>query len=341
MICPTCGTHIPDGLVRCPACHASVGMTIAMPTLQGRWCPSCGAGVGWEDEVCPHCGLPLTSEWGAPIAQNEAPVEERQAEVAEDSLEAMEDESAQTKAIPRIESAIPPEDSSESRVAAHEAMPGVGRIVFAGILAIAMVCGLVVYITQPWAPPADSIRATEEADTTMAGFPGTVESLSGQDNAGTTVVALSGDDATYAELMELYEKLGRYEARADASEALFAQVGFGPDKDARINAKRECEALAIDVSNVMANLGQIDVSSGTYVAERDNLTTLGSWLRNRVDALKAAWVASSESNDPAADEQALRALLLVDHDENGFSVYRGLFEQNYGAWQPQKKEASQ
>lgn len=307
-------------------------MTIAMPTLQGRWCPSCGSAVGWEDEVCPHCGLPLEGEWGAPLPQKEVPDEPE--ELTEGSLEELSEEAADTRVIPRIESAIPPEDDSESMVAAHEEMPTIGRILFAGVLAIAMVWGLVLTITQPWEPSPEPQRATEEADTSMAGFPGTVESLSGQDNGGEVIATLTGDDATYAELVELYDKLGRYAARADESEALFAQIGFGPDKDARANAKRECEALAIDVSNVMANLGQIDMSSGTYVVDRDNLVNLGSWLRNRVDALKQAWIASAESNDPVADETAIRELLLKDHNESGISTYKELFDQNYGAWRP-------
>ena len=93
-------------------------MTIAMPTLQGRWCPSCGSAVGWEDEVCPHCGLPLEGEWGAPLPQKEVPDEPE--ELTEGSLEELSEEAADTRVIPRIESAIPAERDPQSKVVANE-----------------------------------------------------------------------------------------------------------------------------------------------------------------------------------------------------------------------------
>ncbi len=57
MICPNCSTSIPDGVLRCPACHADLAATTMIPRLQGRWCPSCGALVPDGRETCPSCGM--------------------------------------------------------------------------------------------------------------------------------------------------------------------------------------------------------------------------------------------------------------------------------------------
>ena len=45
-----------------------------MPAMLGRWCPSCGVALAWDEEVCHHCGLPLEPAWRA-----EEPGDERTA----------------------------------------------------------------------------------------------------------------------------------------------------------------------------------------------------------------------------------------------------------------------
>ena len=340
MICPACSTHIPDGSVICPACHASVGMTMAMPVLQGRWCPSCGVSVDWEDEVCPNCGLPMERAWGQPIPQSQQAALLTVEEMTPD--EQVEIEEQDTKVIPRIESALPAENDPTSKVAIHEAMPRIRGMLLAGVASIALIGGAALALSHPWNPDAYSTRATEEADTSMAGFPGTVESLSGQDsNDGAPVEVLSGDDATYAELVEAYNKLAKYEERANESETLFLEVAFGDDLDEQARGKRELDALAIDVSNLIEGLEQIDVTSGTYVDQRDNLLTLANWMRNRVDTLGAAWKADVESADAAADQESLMALLTKDNDDSGQSTYKTLFDEHYEEWKPEVQEESE
>lgn len=342
MICPTCGTHIPDGSLVCPACHASVSLTMAMPQLEGRWCPSCGTLMGWDDEVCPSCGLPVERAWGAP--RPEQPVDQAaegqpSAPPEPTPAEAIASETDDTRSIPRIESAIPAERDPRSKVVVNEGMPSRRSLTLAAVASVALVCGIALAITHPWNPDAFSIKATQEADTSMAGFPGTVETLSGQDSTGSPAVeALTGDDATYAQLSEAYEKLGSYARRADESEELFGEVAFGGDLDERTRGKREAETLAIDVSNLIAALGETDVTSGTYVTELEHLTTLGNWLRNRVDSLVAAWRADLESENPAAEEQRIRSILATDVGEDGRNAYKVLFDDNYGSWAPEHKE---
>lgn len=279
----------------------------------------------------------MEKAWGQPLAQGsqEPPVVAEPATLEEQIAEEEQD----TRAIPRIESALPAENDPTSKVAIHEAMPRIRGVLLAGVASLALVSGIALALSHPWDPEAYSTRATEEADTSMAGFPGTVETLTGQDSPdGTPVEVLSGDDATFAELTEAYGKLGRYKERAAENEALFLEVAFTDDLDARTSGKRELEALAIDVSNIIERLGQVDVTSGTYAEDRDNMLTLASWLRNWVDTLGEAWAADVASTDPAADEESLRAMLAADNDESGQSTYRTLFEQSYESWEPKQKQ---
>ena len=238
----------------------------------------------------------------------------------------------------RIESAVPPEHDPESKVAEQEVMPRVRAVMLAAVASLALVGGLALYITHPWAPADNSIKATKEADTSMAGFPGTVEALTGQDSAGNAPAqSLTGDEATYALLVEAHEKLGRYAARADENLADFDKLAFGDDAEARAQAKRDLDALAIDVSNLVADIGRIDVSSGTYEQDREHLATLASWLRNRIDTMAAAWQAVYEAADPAAEEQRLRALMAADDNPDGTNGYKALFDESYEAWRPQQQ----
>jgi hypothetical protein len=321
-----------------------VGVTQMMPALQGRWCPSCGVAVAWEDEVCPSCGLPLERPWDVPIevrTRSEAAAAEAQmTPLPEDEPEVpVVDETSDTRTMARIESAIPAEDDPESKIAVQERMPRTRAFLLASIASAMLIIGLALWITHPWDPNANSIKATEERDTSMAGFPGTVESLSGQDDRGDSVVEVpSGDDATFAQLSDAYEKLGRYEARADESTELFYDKAIDGTLDERSQGKRDSAALAIDVSNLIDTLNQVDVTSGTYAEDLENLLTLGNWLRNRVDRISSAWDAALASKNPKADEASLMALLEAENGEDGKNAYEKLFDDNYEQWKPERKE---
>ena len=304
-----------------------------MPVLRGRWCPSCGSAVGWHDEVCSNCGLPLEQEWAMPAHA----VAETTAQNAGDETVGPSEagESPSTQEAPHIESAIPAEDDPTSKVAALEVIPRTSRFLVASIASIIFVCGIALALTHPWNTDAYSIKATKEKDTSMAGFPGTVESLTGQDSdEGEEVEILNEDDAVYAELVDAYEKLARYAERADASEQLFGEVAFGSDADERMRGKREAEALSIDVSNVIESLEEITTTSGLYAEDIEHMLTLGNWLRNRTDALLAAWVADVESEDPAQERDQIVRLLQTDEGDN---AYKKLFDESYEGWKPEHK----
>lgn len=311
-----------------------------MPVLRGRWCPSCGSAVGWHDEVCGHCGMPLEEEWVIPPSA----VAEAAAQKVEETGSEHEapEETVEERDVAQIESAIPGGDDPTSKVAALEVIPRTSRFLVAAVASIIFVCGVALAITHPWDADAYSIKATKEKDTSMAGFPGTVESLSGQDSdEDDTMEIVTEEDALYAELTDAYEKLGRYAQRADESRTIFDEAAFGDDADARTNGRREVEALAIDVSNVIESLGELEMSSDLYAEDKEHLLTLGNWLRNRVDALNAAWAAVEQSSDPAADREQIEALLPAEEDGQQTDSFKKLFDENYESWKPEHKGAEE
>ena len=278
--------------------------------------------------------MPLESLWEKQPETAEAPVQPGPVDDDPVAASSAEDE---THEIPRIESAIPAEDDPTSKVKILDEMPRTGRLLLAAVFSAALVGGLAIAITHPWNPDQYSIKATTEADTSMAGFPGTVDSLTGQDNNNATdQEVLTGDEATLAQLVEAYEKLGKYAKRADESQKLFGKEGCSDDKEARQKAKRGIDALAIDVSNLIAQIREVDVTSGTYVQERDNLVTLGNWLRNRVEILQEAWKASVESADPTSEEERLQGIVAGGGDSGGADGYKALFDESYESWKPKR-----
>lgn len=75
-----------------------------------------------------------------------------------------------------------------------------------------------------------------------------------------------------------------------------------------------------------------------YTEALDHLSTLGSWLRNRMDALTAGWDVSASSDDPAADEAKIFSSVKANRDSSGQSSYKTHFDENYEAWKPERSQ---
>lgn len=326
MICPNCGADISDDQTVCPACRADLSQTRVMPKLRGRWCPSCGALVPDGASSCPKCGMPLG---GAP----ETPV--RAVEMEERQIE-----KERTATLPRIESAIPsePDPQSESTWGA-ERMPRTRVFAVAALASLLVVGGVTLAITHPWDPSLTDTRATTPADTSQAGYPGPVTSISGQDSSdGAAPESLpTVDETTLAVLKEAYGSLGDLSSRADANEESFRNIATSGGPEERAAGKSDADQLAIEVSNLISKIQGVDVSSGTYAEDRYNLATLGSWLRNRVDALRDGWARSVESSDPAADAERIEEPVESLRQQNGKMSYANLFLEHYEEWEPVQK----
>lgn len=327
MICPFCNTQIPDVSEVCPACRADLSMTRSFAALEGDYCPSCGALVPTGHESCPSCGTPIARRverreppaWAAELPQ----IEERPEPSAEE-----------TTTIPRIESAISATGEYREDELAGERKAQPVPMLLVATVALAVVGGAALALSHPWDVSAYDQRATVERDTSQAGFPGVVDRLSGQDSDAGELEVVSGDQVTYEQLLDIYERLGALADRVDENVALFKDVATGADRDARAAGRSEAASIAIDVSNLISELDQVDVSSGTYAETAENLSSLGNWLRNRADTLLAAWDTSLAYDDPSAASGEISAALAVDDNGMGRNAYMSLFHDRYAGWAP-------
>lgn len=334
MICPNCGSNIPDGSLTCPACRAELDSTMQIPAMGGCWCERCGSLIPDGSPTCPGCGLPNPSYVEA--TDPDAAGEERTVEEEGGALE-----SDQTNSMPRIESAIPME-ADEGATVIRDRLPRMHVIVGSLLIGVLAMSAIVVTITRPWDPTTFDTKAKTEADTSMAGFPGRFNELQGQDNtsASQSGEVRSGDEVTFEKLVDIHSELGELAKSADENEALFERVAYSGSQSDRSGGKSRADELAIQISNLIDKIDTVDVTSGTYAEDAANLKTLGNWLRNRVDALCEAWSLDVSSDDPSSSRDAIDSVL---HTSDGTSVtksFKALFDQNYGMWAPKEKTAS-
>ena len=292
---------------------------MSMGRIEGTFCPSCGALVANGMSSCPNCGLPV--ETPAPPDQDAVPVVERPPIETEFESAAL------------IESAIPSApDATEVARQERELEPPARNLALAVFLALVVMGGVVLLITHPWNPAAFDERATEEADLSHVGFPGEVETLSGQDSDPNEEFEVQDpDELTFELLKTSYATMGELHDSLAKSEESLRSVATGTDADARATGYQEIEELSIEVSNLVDELYAVDVTTGTYAGEREALLELSSWLRNWADALDEAWeIAASDA--AAGEEEVLSP--LVAQEEDGMDAYRRLFEDAYPSAEP-------
>ena len=301
-----------------------------MPKLRGTWCPSCGALVPAGQPACPKCGMPVSAP-PATLASDE--LDRRIAE--ERRLER-----ERTSTLPRIESAIPSEpDPRVEGAYGRERLPHTKVFALAVIASLLVVGGAALVITHPWDPTLTDTRATTPADTSQAGFPGTVDRLAGQDSSASDAsTVVSADEATFSSLTSSYEALADLSARADELESRLDDVGVSGSAEERAQGEQDAKQLSLDVSNEASVIANIDVqTTGTYTDQKANVSTLASWLRNRVEAIYSAWQLSAGSDDPAADKQKILAPMSGNRESDGSESYVNLFKKNYDAWKPEQR----
>lgn len=325
LTCPSCGARVDDGALVCPRCHAQLDVTRRISLSEASWCPGCGALVAPGETTCPKCGTLVAPERPARRERDlDLP------DIADD-----EDDAGRTGVMTRIESAIPPADDETGRAAARDRIPRPRVFALAALLAVVVVGGATLLITHPWDPTATRTRASEPADTTYSGFPGTVESLSGQD-AG-SADGSSDDDAPATPLeaiSDAHERLGELAERVDESEdALRALVTGTVDSDAA-EGLSGARSVSIDVSNLISSASTLSDGDGAYAEDLEHLVTLANWLRNRCDALTAAWAEAADADDATSVADSVTSTLA------GASDYRALFERNYDDWAPAADDAS-
>ena len=281
-----------------------------------------------DQPVCPECGMP-NPNYVAPAPEGDS---------TEDGSEAAEKE--RTTAIPRIESAVPADPDNGASIV-RDRLPRTRVIITSLVVGVLAMSAVVLAITHPWDPNAFDTKAKTEADTSMAGFPGTVSELQGQDSNGSSSEEVkSGDQATYEKLSDVYSKLGELSSKVDQNEDLFNQVGASGSLDDRKKGKAAADELSIEISNLISSIDSVDVTSGTYADDANNLKTLGSWLRNRMDALSSAWDVSVSYDDAQANAGKIKAPLYNSDGASVTESYRKLFNDSYSGWKPADKNGS-
>ena len=316
LTCPSCGRRVDDGALVCPYCHNRIDVTRRISLSEASWCPECGALVAPGATTCPKCG--------AHVVPSRPQRRTRKLNLPE--IDVDEEGTGRTGVMTRIESAIPPADDETGRAAARDRIPRLRVFALAAFLAVVVVGGAALLITHPWNPTATLTRASEPADTTRSGFPGTVDALSGQDSSGDDSSAQ--DMSALGQLRASYDELGSLAEKVDRSEdALRALVSgtVGTSVEAGLSSAQE---TSIEVSNLIATANTLSDGGGEYTEDLEHLLTLGSWLRNRCDALTTAWGQAADADEPTAAADDVESTLA------GASDYRSLFERNFDAWQP-------
>ncbi len=348
MICPNCHSEIPDGAVDCPVCSSQLGLTQVINLQDASWCPNCGALMAAGLTVCPKC-LTLVGEKdeGEPAERSLRDIELPNIDDIDatsqigvptvPSLDALqrkhEPEPARDEAV--IESAIPAAGAdAPSASMRHDKLPKIKDLVFAGVFAVLVVSGLALLVTHPWDPNNTSSRATTPIDTSTAGSPGNVETLTGQDG----VKATSASDKLFETLESDYTRLGELANQVNNNESSIFSIGISSDLSARQQGQSDLYAISIEVSNLISSLSGLDDGAGAYAETISNLTTLGNWLRNRCDSLTEAWALSVDSADPAADASSIEYPVTKTYQTSSKSSYQILFEENYENWKPVKAE---
>lgn len=323
MICPTCGTHVPDDATVCPACHASLNQTHTPAPSGGVFCKNCGALVPPGRTTCPDCGFPLDDALVEQAIEREAGVNEPKIKPGQARAE-------------QVESVIPakPRDGYSSS-SPKEHMPH-ARVVFtAALCALLLVGGTVLLITRPWDPDSNIRHALTDADTSWAGYPGEITRLSGQDK---TVSNDTGSDPLYDKLTSFYSTLGDIASKADANEDTLRGVVSGDSTEVS-NGASEAQQLALDLSNAISDFENQDMSSSPYEDQAQALITLSSYLRNRLDAISQAWTAVSSASTPSDASSTVSSLLDQNSSGTAADTYKSLFDQSYASAQPQQQSS--
>lgn len=324
MICPNCGASVADGALRCPRCRFELGVTQKISLNEATWCPSCGALVAPGAEVCPKCGARVHPEVPSrPTRDLDLP------EIGN----TFETQALREGAVPDIESAIP--SAEDGAASSRDRLPRTRVFVVAAVCAVLVVGGGTLLLAHPWDPGSSNISAKTPADTSKSGFPGTLQTLTGQDgHAQSDDSGAQGDDGAQGEqqdeqqeetLSSFHDRLGELSARADALEQDLSSVGVSGTADERSSKQQEMYALSIEVSNLIADLPNASDAQQDPESAQD-LSSLASWLRNRCDALSKAWELSRDATDPSAESKGILAAAQAG------ASYASLFSEHFDSW---------
>jgi len=335
LICPVCGTHVEDAESICPACHADLDMTRAMPRLQGTYCPGCGALVPSDLTQCPSCGMPVKSP--VTSAQEVRAKREERAKLlsgvplvdpddAGEAIVPVDERPEREVPAPSIESAIPSEPEGYEGDSLSDRLPSMRTVVLAAVLALVLVGGFVLYLTHPWGEGALGSQ-TPDADLSQVGFPGVVSELVGQDgdNSNTDEEL---DAATYEDLTVCFDELQELDERVTQSAEDLLSVGKTGTDDERQQACDAAQALFDEIDDLADTVDAIDVSTGTYEDDQALLAELVECQSLRMKAVLKAWKIDASLADPTSNwEDVIASVEAQANATTGEDTYKQRYDE--------------
>ena len=313
MRCPNCGTFLEGNQRICPACHANVRDVKAADADESIWCASCGSPISPGSDACPVCGMPIVDSFDVSTST----------ENAKEAIVRVEP--------PELVSAIPPEPVSGSDP--EEVAQGSARsriMIVSVVVAVVLMGGLTLFVAKPWAPNPPVTHATEDADTSMAGFPGTVQYLRGQD------LLVNDDGKEYAPRAEKLVKafrsqLGSISEEAGALERELQEFIDGKRTDGALTSRARAVRLHSDLVSLADRVMLLSLSDKEVAKERARLAVLTRYLVNEIEMVDECWTIAATESDARKAAANIRGALSRGIEGHSMEEWRKLFVNAYGS----------
>ena len=277
------------------------------------WCASCGSPISPGSEACPVCGMPIVDSFDIVVSS----------EVTDDAPIGPES--------PELVSAIPPEPVSGSDPDEDEQGPSRSRITLVSVVAaVVLMGGLVLFVAKPWSPNPPITHATQDADTSMAGFPGTVQYLRGQD------LLVNDDGKEYAPRAEklvtaFRSQLGTISEAAGVLEQELRQFMDGEKVDDARTRQARAVRLRSDLVSLADRVMLLSLYDKDVAKERARLAVLTRYLSNELEVLDECWTAATSEADAKKATSNIRGVLARGIEGHSMEEWRKLFVNAYGS----------
>lgn len=290
MRCPYCGATVSDNDLLCPKCHSQLTATTKLPKLGEKYCPSCGAILSPFEDVCPRCGMWIKdSKMNLPV-------------VGVAGSKTM----SKLNSTAKMESAIPSIDDAQDSDA-HGDSIHMRSVVISALAVVLIIGGGLLFFFHPWEPDIVAKSNQAPANTSMEGFPGTIERLSTQDkngledeenaNMSIDMLAYTTLNSAYSDLSDIKDAIdSNYKDLQDIFEVENADIEKG---------MADAKKTSIALSNLISSVEQLAADKTQYVDKKDELIKMSNWLRNASDVIVSAWNSASESNDLTEDKDSI------------------------------------
>ncbi len=226
-------------------------------------------------------------------------------------------------------SAIPEAPTDGADVSLEVNKPARRRLVLVSLLAaVVLVGGTTLFITRPWDPHAYSMRATEEADTSMAGFPGTKPYLVSQDRLGERIVEEQALDER-KHVVAYEDALGKWGVASRASFHRLDDCLYEGIKALYEDGLNEARELYSDMRSRTDELRSLVAVDEAMATKRDHLLVMGSYLEEELDVLVKAWQAAAAAQTASDASTNVRTVMARPHDGHTLDEWHKLFVNAY------------